>query len=741
MFGWIFPIGKIGDHFMRPFILFFTLAVLSSSCVKDEGVISEANNANGTTTGGTSTGGTSTGSSSQTDPLIAESWHYHSDGTGKGYSSNQAQIDTDVNVKLVHDDLGIKGEGIRIAVSDSGVEIAHPDLAANTLPGEHRNYVYNDSSEWANSDPAPGAEASEPHGTSVAGLISAVGWNGIGSRGIAPLSKFAAFKYIFTPLNYEASTLLAKEIDQLNGEFDIFNQSYGRAGQFFVEANSSVENVLRVNTLGSSTVSALRNGKGAIYVQAAGNSFSELYTYPSTGSNNSRIASGNTNAHEELSTPFKIVVGALSGKSDGTYGMKASYSTPGSSIWVSAPGGEDGNINPAIITTDMESCRIGYSLRSFLYPDFFNFGFHPANPKCDYTNTFNGTSAAAPIVSGVVALMLEAKPTLTWRDVKHILATTADTIDKPLDLTSAANKITHANNPFSTSGFVYDKKWVKNVKNVHFSNWYGFGKVNAYKAVQAAKDYDTDKPIIGTFEETKDPNGLWYYDSGIVNQPIPNLDPAGVESKIWVGHNFEIEHVQIELTTNHTFIGDLAISLTSPSGTESILLNINNKIFGTNLINFKMSSNAFYSEESNGFWTLKIVDGSGNLKDLGQSITTPGSGNLTSWKILVSGHRKSSEIDNPPPPKSIGMNDFSEPTPTYFTFLPPDGLNDAQFQVGIFTPLGAPVHPYQNIGTSTDFSAPPGLLVPGTVYQFRVQAIHPVTGMISSIQAIEWTEE
>jgi subtilisin family serine protease/subtilisin-like proprotein convertase family protein len=725
---------------MRPFFLLFSLAILSSSCVKDEGVVSEANNANGTTSGGTSsggtsTGGTSTGSSSQTDPLLAESWHYHSEGTtGKGYSTSLAQSDADINVKLVHDVLGIKGKNVRIAVSDTGVEINHPDLAANTLPGEHRNYIYNDSSEWADSDPTPGAEASEPHGTSVAGLISAVGWNGIGSRGIAPLSKFAAFKYIFTPLTYDANTLLAKEIDQLNGDFDIFNQSYGRAGHFFVETNSSIENALRVNTVGSSTVPALRNGKGAIYVQAAGNSFEEIYSYPANLPNNTRTAAGNTNAHEELSTPFKIVVGALSGNSNGTYGMKASYSTPGSSIWVSAPGGEDGNINPAIITTDMEGCRIGYSLRSFLYPDFFNFGFHPANPKCDYTNTFNGTSAAAPIVSGVVALMLEANSDLTWRDVKHILATTADKIDLPGDLEGDANKIINANNPFSTSGFVYDKKWVKNFKDVYFSNWYGFGKVNAYEAVQAAYNYNSS---LGTFEETKDPNGLWYYDSGIVNQPIPNLDPAGVESKIWVGHNFEIEHVQIELTTNHTFIGDLAISLTSPSGpfgTKSTLLNINNKIFGTNLINFKMSSNAFYSEESHGFWTLKIVDGSGNLKDLGPSITTPGSGELTRWKILVSGHRKSTELElsKPYPPTGIVINDPAGASPpTSVSFNPPEVTGTYTYKVQL------------DDGGWLDATSPYILptLVPGTTYQFKVKAINPATGSESYIQLKEWTEQ
>ncbi len=732
---------------MRVLLLLLGLMALSSSCVKDEGVIAEGSSATGTTTGstsgGSSTGGSSTGSSSLTDPLLSESWHYHSDGTGKGYSSETAANDTDINVKLVHDVLGIKGDGIRIAVSDTGVEINHSDLAANTLAGEHRNYVYNDPGYWDNSDPTPGAGADEPHGTSVAGLISAVGWNGIGGRGIAPLSKFAAFRYVFAPLTYNAATLLAKEIDQLNGDFDIFNQSFGRAGYFFVSTDPQVDLALRANTVGLPGTTPLRDGKGAIYIQAAGNSFSEPYSYPLTTSNSIRTASGHTNAHEELSSPFKIVVGALSGKSDTTHGMKASYSTIGSSIWVSAPGGEDGITKPAMITTDISTCQIGYSFRTFLYPELFNFGFHASNSRCDYTNIFNGTSAATPVVSGVVALMLDANPNLTWRDVKHILATTATKVDLPTNLASDENKITSGDNAFGP-GYVYDYKWVKNLKNVHFSNRYGFGKVNAYDAVQAALLYTPNS--LGAFEETKTAStpsseGTWYYDSGTINTPIPDNNVSGVTSKIWVGHNYEIEHVQVELSTTHTFTGDLAISLISPSGTESRLMNINNKIFGSTLTSFRMSSNAFYSEESNGFWTLKIIDGSGSVKDLGPSTTTTGSGNLTSWKIHVSGHRKTTEINNPLPPTGIIISDGATPAVTSFSFSQTAGLDSAEYQVGIFTPDGTPIHPYQEIGSTTNFTAPPGLLVGGTVYQFRVKAVNPVSGLESAVQVKEWTEQ
>jgi subtilisin-like proprotein convertase family protein/subtilisin family serine protease len=745
---------------MRPFFLLFSLAILSSSCVKDEGIVSEANNSNGTTsggtsTGGTSTGGTSTGSSSQTDPLLAESWHYHSDGKGTGYSTSLAQNDADINVTSVHEDLGIKGAGIRIAISDTGVELTHPDLAGNTLSKEHRSYVYNDPGMWLNADPTPGSGASEPHGTSVAGLISAIGWNGIGSRGIAPLSKFAAFKYIFTPLYQDDESILAKQIDQLIGNFDIFNQSYGKAGYLFVETETEVEETLRVNTLGSPNVAALRNGKGAIYIQAAGNSYTESYFYPmdndddlNDDAGSKRTADGNTNAHEELSSPFKIVVGALSGMSSAKYGMKASYSTPGSSIWISAPGGEDGITQPAMITTDMESCRSGYSFRSFLYPNAFDFGFHASNTKCDYTNSFNGTSAATPVISGVVALMLEANPKLTWRDVKHILAMTADKIDKPIDadllktpnfiVNSSSNKL-----PLSP----YDYKWTKNNAGVYFSNWYGFGKVNAKAAVDMALN-DYDLSTLGTFEETMDSNGTWYYESGALNQAINDNSTTGTLSAIWVGHNYIIEHVQIELMTTHNFPGDLAISLTSPKGTFSNLLTVNNKIFGGAFEKFKMSSNAFYNEESNGFWTLRVTDGDGSVKNVSYNSTTKtyststGTGNLVSWKIHISGHKKSTELKNPPPPTGIVINDTQGTNPpTSISYNPPAGYNSVEYEVGIFTTNDTPVKNWTSNANQQNFIASAPVLSPGTVYRFKVRAKDPASGKWSSIQVKEWTEK
>lgn len=70
-----------------------------------------------------------------------------------------------------------------------------------------------------------------------------------------------------------------------------------------------------------------------------------------------------------------------------------------------------------------------------------------------------GTSYACPVVSGVVALMLEANPELGWRDVQGIFASTSQKTDST------------------------DESWTTNAAGFNHSYKYGFGLVDAYAAV------------------------------------------------------------------------------------------------------------------------------------------------------------------------------------------------------------------------------------------------------------------
>lgn len=530
------------------------------------------------------------------DPLAEYAWHLENTGqyVFAKYAGNSGE---DFSIKEVHE-LGFKGEGVKIAISDSGVDLNHPDLKENQVVGGHRDYSKN--SNWRNQNPYPIEEVG--HGTSVAGLAAAVGWNGIGSRGVAPSAKYGAFLFVGDFQNSStASSYEAKTLDQMTGIFDIFNYSYGYEGCSFVPTNSTIINAYK------SGVTNLRSSLGAIYIQSAGNEYVSLNKYCDT--NDDSYFLGNTNTSEDHNHPYIILVAALNAK-----GKRSSYSTPGSGIWVSSAGGEFGDDDPAMITTDLTSCSRGYSTSSSSESNF-NSGNDSKNSNCDYTSIMNGTSSAAPVLSGIVALMLEANPNLSWRDVKHILAKTADKID---DVAPVA--LGHpAGSSGSLSGYTYDYKYVENAAGNSFSNLYGFGRANAYKAVTMARTYISE---LGIYEETE------YYTSGSLNLPIPDKSSNGVTHALTVVENYSIESVQVKLTTNHNFIGDLGVELTSPSGKTSRLLLINSNIKDNGLDDFTLITNAFYEERSAGNWTLKIVDGA--ISDTGE---------LLNWKIRINGHQ------------------------------------------------------------------------------------------------------
>ena len=361
----------------------------------------------------------------------------------------------------------------------------------------------------------------------------------------------------------------------------------------------------------------LRDGKGAIYIQSAGNGFQTFYDY-STGQQASCSAavekglSCQTTAMDpNFVHPAIIGVAALDAS-----GLAASYSTAGAANWISAPGGEygqnvtyagQGNGDPAIMTTDSAGCSTGYvwSGSSSAINSFDDNGNHSENADCNYTSSFNGTSAAAPMVSGVVALMLEANPSLTWRDVKHVLATTARqvNVDRPAITLNEA---------------IVEPAWTKNSAGYMFHNSYGFGAMDAKAAVAAAREYSMG--TLGTYFVTRE------LSSDQLSLQFAGLDEVGdTLSLTEVG---VVESVRIKVFANHTKPSGLSVALVSPSGTRSVLLTPLNGYARWNTSQYvELSTNAFYGESIRGDWKLEIQD------------HLPGDGGvLNRWSIKVYGH-------------------------------------------------------------------------------------------------------
>ena len=327
---------------------------------------------------------------------------------------------------------------------------------------------------------------------------------------------------------------------------------------------------------------------------------------------------GNTNVSEEYSTPYQLVVAAVNAK-----GQSSSYSSPGSAIWISAPGGEFGYdtagsatsviTDPALLTTDYPGCGVGFKANG---ANAFDRG-GGLNADCYHTARMNGTSGATPLVSGAAALLLQVNPALNWRDVKHIFASTADKVQP----TSGATQ--HPTTTLNLTGHVYQQGWVTNAAGLPYHNWFGFGRVNVDRAVAMARTYTS---ALGTFKETTSAVGVWKYDSGAVNVSVPDASATGVTSALQVTENYTIEGIQAAVSVQNC-VGQVGFELTSPAGTKSILFNINSQVSAMSLVDHVLLTNAFYGERSAGTWTLKVVDG-----------RTGCQATFNSWKLNVLGH-------------------------------------------------------------------------------------------------------
>ncbi len=549
------------------------------------------------------------------DPIKVHQWHLKNTGQtafalSGGRSGEDIHLEQTIRERIL-------GKDIRIAVSDTGVLETHRGLRGNILPNASRNYLNNFAQvlTWNGTSTPDVNDAGNAHGTGVAGLIAEQGWLGIGARGVAPLAKIAGFLFIQAQEQLVAAGLLTVAyLDQYRGDFDIFNYSWGDAQCALTEYPDSLRDRLKLSA------ETLRGGKGAVMIKAAGNEFVASLDDCYLNQPPTAFYLGNSNFSEDSASPHIITVAAVSAE-----GVSSSYSSPGANIWIAAPGGEYGwtvspnnqaiHLEPAMVTTDFVGANRG--LKTFSQTrNSFDTGAAP-NAEFEHMATFNGTSSASPVVAGAVALLLSTNPNLTYRDVKHILATTADKIEP------AAAATPHPQAASNLAGHTYEQGWITNAGGMNFHNWYGFGRVHVDRAVAMAKNYVSP---LGVQKETNT-GATWKYDSGNLNNlAVPPASATGVTNALTVTENYKVEAIQVRLSAAQC-IGALGVELTSPSGTKSILMNINSMILDAEIESHIFVSNAFYNENSVGAWTLKLIGGRANC-------TTQ----WRNWQLNVIGH-------------------------------------------------------------------------------------------------------
>ena len=518
--------------------------------------------------------------SAGTDPLYLTQWYLKNTGRLTGYSGLAAGEDLQVENVWAS---GLRGENIRVAVVDDGLEVTHQDLAPNVVEGASYNYV-NDGS-WQRGSPWPlPCYANQFHGTAVGGVVAARDGNSLGGRGVAPRTSLVGYNAMATDRDSDMLDALVR--DQARNH--IYNNSWGAEdnGQFSAPTSEAAYAGTILNGLRNG-----RNGLGSIYTFAGGNGGAK---------GDYSVLDGNVN-----------VLGAIPVCATNAAGKRAPYSEPGPNLLVCAPssdmGQENGSSLPDVTTTALRN---------------------------DYLTTFNGTSAATPMVSGVVALMLQANPNLTWRDV-------------PLVLAKSARQVDPANTGWTNYG------------GYHYNHEYGFGVVDATAAVQLARSWQS----VGGSSTLRQCGPY----SATVNQAIPETTPVsdallqnpfadasglskaainGLTSRISAaGCGIQhIEHVDVVLTATddtgaraHPSAGDLQITLTSPNGQTSTLttphLCYNTSGQRTNcqgLVDFSFGISRHLEEPAisgtSGDWTLVAADR-----------RTGNTGRLRNWSITLYG--------------------------------------------------------------------------------------------------------
>ena len=433
------------------------------------------------------------------DPSFGLQWHL----------VNTISPNYDVNIEGAWNN-GYTGNGQCVGIIDGGVQTNHPDLQAN----------HNSTASSTNS--------SSSHGTSCAGVSSAVANNNRGGAG-------AAYDSQWSGLLYGSSSTTANSFGYRNDINTIKSNSWGPVDNGTISYMSSAERSALTTAINSG-----RGGLGEVFTWAAGN-----------GGTSDRVE-----YDPYASSRFTIAVGAIGDNDTRSY-----YNEQGSSMLVVAQ--SDGN----------------------------NRGIYTTNYGSGYTSSFGGTSSACPLGAGVAALILDANPALTWRDVQAVMIESAR-LNNP------------GNSNWTTSAAGYDL-------NVN----YGYGSLDATAATTLASTWVNLGPEVNSASGQVN-----------VNASIPDNNTAGLVRTANIPVDFIVEAVEVKLNVTHNNVGDLHIRLVSPSGHASVLAK--DRSDGTNNYNnFIFTSNRHFGESSLGNWELTISD-----RDSGTT------GTWSNFTVTVYGH-------------------------------------------------------------------------------------------------------
>lgn len=377
------------------------------------------------------------------DPNFSDQWGLQNTGQHSGISGADIDVCSAWEITTGRD-------VISVAVLDEGVDLNHPDLIDNLLPGF----------DATGNGSAGAPQGDDAHGTACAGIIAASGNNGTGVAGIAYTSRIIPVRIAFSDANGDWTTNDTWISDAINWSWqngaDILSNSWG-GGSPSNQITGAINNAVNNG----------RDGLGCPVLFAAGNDNGSV-SYPATLGN--VIAVGALSMCNERKNPNSC---------DGEDWWGGNY---GSELDISAPGVK-------IYTTDISGAD-GYE-------------------SGDYDTDFNGTSSACPHAAGVMALVLSVNRCLTQIEARQVLELSCDKV--------GSYCYTNTNgNPNGT-----------------WNNEMGYGRINAFRAVQYAhsQDITASSNLGGSSDGSNGETFQWI----LVNSGCPSVAAA-----TYIAYRYEV---------------------------------------------------------------------------------------------------------------------------------------------------------------------------------------------------------
>ncbi len=535
-----------------------------------------------------------------TDPEYSRQWHLHTDFNDPQYDARSCSL-CEPAWKLL-DDFG--SDNVVVAVSDDGCKLDHHDFDSEN---KFRDWGYFRGERLitsvdidANPDEMfkPGAN----HGTSCAGVIAGE-TDSVLTVGAGPGCQLAPYQWESSgPSLFISDSKMLMLLNHIANKVDVMSNSWGGVP-------TSLWALPVVNRIRELAVTGGRRGKGIVFLWAAGNDNSLINHTASVNVPFDRgvEVQGGALVWVGVSTTrvFRNNLADLSG----VMHVAALASTAKRSHY--------SNYGPGI-----SLCAPTSNTHTYFRLTVDGLGITTATGESGgVTSDFGGTSSATPLVAGIAALTISANPNLSALDVISILKRTAS---KDLNF-EGYPKTPPANFDPDTS---WDVSPIPEVGTGEFvdrgdadgtwSPWFGHGRVDAEAAIAEALRLKGDQGD-QTFQAESSPG-----------TNIPDNNTNGITNRIQCNKDFGLSSVKVRVDITHTFIGDLRVTLITPSGTAVVLHDRSGGSANDLHREFDVQStpglHTITGEMVNGEWILKVQDLAG--ADIGT---------LDSWRLDLAG--------------------------------------------------------------------------------------------------------